>query len=31
MNEKDFVETVKREVARYTNSNLDKSDCVNIT
>ena len=31
MNEKDFVEIVKREVARYANSNLDKSDCVNIT
>ena len=31
MNEKDFVEIVKREVARYANLNLDKSDCVNIT
>lgn len=31
MNEKDFVGIVKREVARYANSNLDKSDCVNIT
>ena len=31
MNEKDFVEIVKREVARYANLNLDKSDCVNVT
>lgn len=31
MNEEDFVEIVKEEVAKYANSNLDKSDCVNIT